>query len=169
MPTAVRSVSVPKTTQGLFEKVTGLTDAFCQKWLNEEYAQLCRELTATLCRKRPTPLERGGPEGWAAGIVSALGSVNFLHDKTQTPHMRISDIGPHFGVTPSTAAAKAKQIRETLRMTQFDPRWSLPSNLDKNPLAWFIQIDGFVIDVRQAPRPIQEAAFKLGLIPRMPA
>ena len=53
-----RSISqqVPKDIQTRFDDITQLTDAFSQTYLTEEYANLCRQLTATLCRKRPSPL-----------------------------------------------------------------------------------------------------------------
>src|SRR5204862_3265768 len=59
MPKRSPSQHVPKDMQGRFDEITQLTDAFCQTYLNDEYRQLCRELTATLCRKRPSPLVRG--------------------------------------------------------------------------------------------------------------
>ena len=59
MPKRSPSQHVPKDMQARFDEITQLTDAFCQTYLNDEYGQLCRELTATLCRKRPSPLVRG--------------------------------------------------------------------------------------------------------------
>ena len=59
MPKRSPSQHVPKDMQARFDEITQLTDAFCQTYLNDEYAQLCRELTATLCRKRLSPLARG--------------------------------------------------------------------------------------------------------------
>ena len=53
MPQRSTSLSVPKEMQARFNEITHLTNIFSQQYLNEEYAQLCRELTATLCRKRP--------------------------------------------------------------------------------------------------------------------
>ena len=55
-------------------------------------AQLCRELTATLCRKRPSPLLRGKANTWACGIIHAVGMVNFLFDSSQTPHIEARQI-----------------------------------------------------------------------------
>ena len=52
MPKRSPSQQVPKDLQARFDEITHLTDTFSQKYLNDEYAQLCRELTATLCRKR---------------------------------------------------------------------------------------------------------------------
>ena len=41
---------------------------------------LCRELAATLARKRPSPLLSGQLESWACGIIRTIGWVNFLGD-----------------------------------------------------------------------------------------
>ncbi|MCP4698301.1 MAG: hypothetical protein GY862_15820 [Gammaproteobacteria bacterium] len=46
------SEKVPKQMQKTFDAITTLTNAFCKKHLNEEYAQLSRQATAALCRKR---------------------------------------------------------------------------------------------------------------------
>src|SRR5215472_1224326 len=59
LPKRSASQHVPKDLQVRFEEITQFTDAFCQTYLDEEYVQLSRELTATLCRKRPSPLARG--------------------------------------------------------------------------------------------------------------
>jgi hypothetical protein len=64
--------------------------------------------------------------------------------------------------------AKSKQIRDLLGMYPLDPDWSIPSMVDKNPLIWMLEVNGFIIDVRQAPREIQEKAFRKGLIHSIP-
>ncbi len=50
------STSVPKAMQATYDAVVALTDAFCRDHLNDEYRDLARAMTATLCRKRPSPL-----------------------------------------------------------------------------------------------------------------
>lgn len=162
------SQQVPKDMQARFDEVTQLTDAFSQEYLNDEYASLCRQLTAALCRKRPSPLSQGKTATWACGIVHALGMVNFLFDASQTPHIPSSQIASSFGLSPSTMQAKSKQIRDLLGMYQMDPAWTLPSMVDKNPLIWMLEVNGLIIDVRHAPRAIQEEAFRKGLIPYIP-
>jgi hypothetical protein len=163
-----RSESVPQALRPVFEAIVALTDPICREHLNDEYAKLCRELAAALCRKRPSPLSRGRIDVWACAIVYALGSVNFLWDKTQTPHMSTAELGQLFGVSKSTAANKARTIMDALNIGPFDPDWCLPSRLDDNPLAWMISVDGFIVDARSAPRHIQEEALHLGLIPYLP-
>ena len=158
----------PKQMQSTFDAIVALTDAFCVAHLNEEYAQLARQATATLCRKRPSPLAKGRANTWACGIVYALGFVNFLFDKSQDPHMSAGDLCEGFGIGKSTGAAKSKEVRDLLRMTQFDPNWCLPSQMDSNPMAWMIMVNGLIVDARSMPREVQEVAYQKGLIPYIP-
>ena len=163
------SEQVPKDMQARFDDITQFTDAFSQAHLTEEYASLCRQLTATLCRKRPSPLSQGKAATWACGIIHALGMVNFLFDASQPPHVPASQIASYFGLSSSTMQAKSKQIRDLLGMYQMDPDWTLPSMVDQNPLIWMLEVNGFIMDVRHAPREIQEEALRKGLIPYIPA
>jgi hypothetical protein len=162
------SERVPAELKGKYDGIVALTDPFCREHLNEEYAQLCRSMAATLCRKRPSPITTGKANTWACGIVYALGRINFLFDKSQEPHMRADELCKHFGLGPSTGSAKSKAIMDLLKSGQMDPSWTLPSRLADNPLAWMIQVNGYIVDARHAPREIQEEAFRKGLIPYLP-
>jgi len=53
-------------------------------------------------------------------------------------------------------------------MGQMSTEWSLRSQLIDNPLVWMLQIDGIVIDIRQAPTELQKLAFEQGYIPFIP-
>jgi len=162
------SAKVPKPMQSKFDAIVALTNTFCQDHLTEEYAQLARQVTAVLCRKRPSPLAKGRAHTWACGIVYALGFVNFLFDKNQEPYMNATDLCEAFGISKSAGYAKSKEIRDLLRMIQFDPNWCLPSRMDDNFLAWTINVDGFILDARTLPCDIQEVAYQKGLIPYIP-
>jgi len=164
-----KSEKVPNSVRPTYESIVALTDAFCRQYLNDEYGVLCRQLAAALARKRPSPLVRGAHEIWACGIVYALGTVNFLFDKSQTPHMRADELCAAFGVSKSSGASKAKMIRDLFHMFQFDPNWCLPSLVDGNPVIWMLEVNGLIMDVRYLPREIQEAAYNKGLIPYIPA
>jgi Domain of unknown function (DUF6398)/Calcium binding len=166
---APKSESVPAAIRDTYAVITGLTDAFCREHLTDEYATLCRQLTAALARKRPSPLVRGKPEIWACAVVYALGTVNFLFDKSQTPYMRADELCQHFGVSQSSGANKAKVIRDLFDMGQMDPNWCLPGQLDHNPLAWLIQVNGLMVDARYAPPEVQAEAYRRRLIPYIPA
>src|SRR6266403_6408516 len=110
-----------------FASITSKTDAFCQRYLNDEYRQLVRTALAALCRKRPSPLLRGSEDFWAAG-----------------------------------------QIRQWLKIHPFSFRWGLPSKFDSNPLIWMLTVNGMMVDIRQLPIDLQEAAYRKGLIPYVP-
>ena len=168
MARSTKSERVPKPMQATFDAIIALTDAFCRAHLDEEYAQLARQATAALCRKRPSPLATGNHKTWACGIVYALGAANFLFDKSQQPTMRATDLCACFGVSQSTGSAKAKVVRDVLGMGQMDPQWCRPSKMEDNPLAWMIMVDGFVVDVRRMSRAVQEVAYEKGLIPYIP-
>jgi hypothetical protein len=167
-----RAMPKPPTREEKEEAVDviiSLIDQFCKEHLNEEYATMCRKLAESLGRKRPSPLLHGSPNAWASGIVRAIGGVNFLHDKSQTPHMRSTDIDHYLGASSSSGAAKLAAIRKMFGMHAFDPEWTLPSRMDDNPLIWILQVNGLPMDLRHAPREVQEIAFGKGLIPYIPA
>lgn len=168
MPPKPKSLSVPEAMQPRCQEIVALTDALCQERLNAEYAALSRELAAALARKRPSPLNGGQIKTWACAIVYTIGSVNFLFDKSQTPHMRADELCAWFGVAASTGGNKAKQIRDILHIHPFDFKWMLPSMIDENPMAWMISVNDWIVDARSLPRPIQEEAYRKGLIPYVP-
>lgn len=151
------------------DEVIGLVERFCREHLNDEYCLLCRKLAEKLARKRPSPLARGKPETWACGIVRTIGWVNFLDDRTQSPHMKLTAIDKAFGVGESTGQGKSKLIRSMVKIRMFDHNWTLPSRLDDNPLIWTVEVNGFLMDIRRCPRELQEIAFEKRLIPYIPA
>ncbi|MBM4093078.1 MAG: hypothetical protein FJ276_27270 [Planctomycetes bacterium] len=155
--------------KAVLKAIVQMTDAFCQDHLNDEYALLCRNLAATLARKRPSPLLRGRLETWACGIIRTIGWVNFLDDSSQEPHLKLPFIDRAFDVAESTGQGKSKLIRDMLKIGTFDPKWTLPSRMDRNPRVWMLSVNGFIIDIRHAPRQLQEEAFEKGLIPYIPA
>ena len=159
---------VPDAVRPRFDAIVGLIDSVCLEHLTEEYAAVGRELAAALARKRPSPLVQGRAPTWACGITYTLGTVNFLFDPTQTPHISGRNLCTLFGVSQSAGSAKARDIMRLMRIAPFDPQWCLPSRVADNPLVWMIEVDGLVVDVRMMPREIQEEAHRLGLIPFVP-
>jgi Domain of unknown function (DUF6398) len=164
----VKEGSIPASSQPAYDAIVRLTDTFCQTHLTHEYQMLCRKLAGVLARKRPSPLTRGKPEVWACGIVRTIGWVNYLDGGSQKPHMKLTAIDKAFGVAESTGQGKSMLIRKMLKIRPMDPAWSLRSQMDKNPMAWMIQFNGFVVDARILKREFQEEALRMGLIPYIP-
>ena len=154
------STAVPSDVRPKYEAITALTDAFCKRYLNEEYAEMCRRLTVALARRRPMPLARGRKEVWACGIVRTIGWANMLDDPKQSPYMKLIDIDPEFGVAESTGQAKSLAIRRMFGIGRLKPDWTLPSRLGDNSLIWKVEVNGMLVDIRQEFRERQEAAFQ---------
>ncbi len=157
-----------EATAEVLAAITGLTDRFCREHLNDEYAALCRKLAEKLARKRPSPLLSGKPQVWACAIVRVIGWVNFLDDRSRTPHLKLTAIDQAFGVAESTGQGKAKAIRDLLKIRPFDVHWMLRQHIEESPMAWMISVNGLMVDARRLRRETQEEAFRKGLIPYVP-
>jgi hypothetical protein len=156
---------IPSPVSLQVDQVFSITDGFCAEYLDEEYAALCRKLVARLARKRPSPLLRGDLRIWAGGVLHALGAINFLFDPSQTPHMTAEDLSLRMGVAKSTMAAKSRTIRESLNLREYDPELCRREMLANHPWAWFVEIDGLIVDARWLPPHLRDTAFRKGLIP----
>jgi len=161
--------SVPQNMRSVYDTIVALTDHFCRDHLDDEYRKLAQRMAAALCRKRASPVTSGQPRTWACAIVYLLGQINFLSDRSTKPYMSTAELCTAFGVGQSTASAKARVISQMLDTYQLDPKWSLPSLLEANPLVWMAEVNGFVVDLRHMPREVQEIAFQKGMIPYIPA
>jgi hypothetical protein len=152
--------------EAVFAEITRRTDAFCNEHLDAEYADLSRMVAENLRAEKKSPLLKGTPEGWAAGIVYTVGWVNFLSDPAQKPHMKSKELFRLMGVSQATATARSMEIRKLFKLMAMDPRLCRRSLMDRNPLAWLIQLDnGIIDDARRYPRPMQEQLVEMGLIP----
>ncbi len=169
MKIKTKSDRTPKELQAIYEEIVAQTDEFCAHSLNKDYASLARQALAAIARKRPSPLLAGKPRAWACGVLYALGTINFLYDKSQTPHMKATELCKGFGLSASTGRSKGKRVMDLLDTHQMDPNWCLPSMMDDNPLIWMVSINGYILDIRKAPRELQEEAYAEGIIPYIPA
>ncbi|MEM7575706.1 MAG: DUF6398 domain-containing protein, partial [Bacteroidota bacterium] len=105
------------------DKITRLATSFCAQKLNEEYFELVEKVIGKLSRKRPSPLLRGKEEIWAAGVVHAIGHVNFLYDNSFEPYITFDELNEYFGTKKSSMGNKAAEIRKMFKMnrlTNFD-------------------------------------------------
>lgn len=165
----MNQLNVPHAVRPYADQVVAVTDAVCREHLDEEYADLCRAVVAKLGRKRPSPLTRGDLRIWAAGVIYAVGQLNFLFDPAQTPHASAEQLSEWLGVKKTTMGNKARLIRDTLKLSHFDTEFMRRDLVESNPLTWLLEVDGMLLDIRTAPLHIQVEAFELGLIPYVPA
>lgn len=163
---AAKSTRVPKAQRDVYLRLAALTDEFCREHLNEDVAELSRYVIAALCRKRPSPLRTGRPETWACAVIYTIGRANFLFERASNPSMTTAELCAHFKVAVNTGRSKAKHVQELIGMRPYDFRWALPETVESmGSLFWTIEYNGLLLDARDLPRDIQEAAFQHGVIP----
>ena len=116
-------------------EIETLTDRFCAAHLDNEYRDLCRGM-AVAASQAGVPLTRGKAAGWAAGIVYAVGWVNFVDDPGRRHHMKADDMAKQIGVSPATLLHRARVIMEALALHRMAPRWCTQQMAERNLLAW---------------------------------
>ena len=138
------------------QKIIDLVREFCGKKLNEEYFELSERLVQKLGRKRNIPFTTGQPQVWAAAIIHALGTINFLFDKSFDPYISVGDINDFFGTAKSTTGNKSKQIRDLLKLDRWDKEFSTKKMSGSNPLANLVMVNGLIVSVDSIPEEYQE-------------
>jgi hypothetical protein len=142
---------IPVALRDRAQQILDVTDTACREHLDEEYGLLARRLVARLARKRPSPLTRGDVRIWAAGAIYAVGQVNFLFDHTQTPHLTAKQLAEALGVVQTTMANKAGIINRLLDIGIFEPDLTRVATIEQHPMAWLVDVDGFIVDARTFP------------------
>jgi hypothetical protein len=118
---------------------------FSQRYLNEEYDHLNEKLVLKMARKREVPFLTGRIEIWAAAVIHALGTINFLFDKESNPSVPVSEIYQFFNTSQSTTSQKSKKIRDMFKMSYFDSNFSTESVSQSNPFNNMTIIDGLIV------------------------
>ncbi|GAA1797558.1 IS1096 element passenger TnpR family protein [Actinomadura chokoriensis] len=124
---------IPEAMRVKASGIVAISDEFCLGHLDTAFAELCRTATAKLARKRPSPLARGELRIWAAGIVYAMGRVNFLGDGSHPLHKSAHEISALLEVSKSTMQQKAARVLDVLDIGTFDPEFAHPG-LQAHPL-----------------------------------
>ncbi len=138
------------------EKLLEMTGTFCAQKLNDEYFHLCKKLIKKLGRKKDVPFQRGKLELWAAAVVYAIGSINFLFDKSFEPYMTAEQICEYFGTKKSTVSNKARQIKDMFDIWHFSPEFSTTKMIEDNPFNNLVMVDGFIVPLDTLPPDLQK-------------
>ena len=128
------------------DKLIEMTTGFCETYLDTDYKQLCEKLTKKMSRKRNTPFLSGRVEILAAAIVYAIGSINFLFDKSFKPYATAEDICRYFGTTKSSTSQKAKVIRDMFGLNYWDKEFSTTHMKETNPFSNMVMVNGLIVD-----------------------
>ena len=127
------------------QEIILLAKNFCDEYLDNDYAELSEKLICKLGRKRNVPFVTGQTSIWAAAVIHALGTINFLFDKSFEPYTTVGVINDFFGTKQSTVGNKSKQIRDLLKLGFWDAEFSTSHTKKGNPFASLMNIGGFII------------------------
>ncbi|MNW52344.1 hypothetical protein D3C74_298600 [compost metagenome] len=127
------------------EQLLQLVRGFCEQYLDEDYEQLSCKIVEKLGRKRTVPFMSGKLEIWAAGIIHAIGTVNFLFDKSFEPYVSVHDICGYFGTAQSTTSQKSKTIRDMLKIGYYNNEFATQKSQQKNPFNRMVFVNGYIV------------------------
>ncbi len=142
------------------KKLLEMTGMFCSQKLDDDYFRLSEKLIKKMGRKREVPFKRGKLEIWAAAVIYAIGSINFLFDKSFKPYMTAQEISDYFGTKNSTVSNKARQIREMFNLTMFDNEFATEHMNETNPFNDLVMVDGLIVPLSSIPENLQELVRK---------
>ena len=142
------------------KKLLELTGSFCAQKLNDDYYQLCEKLILKLGRKRDVPFKSGKIEIWAAAVIHAIGSINFLFDKSFKPYVTAEQISEYFGTKKSTVSGKARQIKDMFKMKYYDSNFSTQDMTENNPFNDLVMVNGLIVPLSSIPENLQEMVKK---------
>lgn len=133
-----------------------IVGTFCTQKLDEDYFNLCEKLILKMGRKKEVPFKRGKIEIWASAVVYAIGSINFLFDKSFEPYIASDEICEYFGTKKSTVSSKASQIKSMFDLWHFDPDFSTDHMNESSPYNNMVMVDGLIVSVTSLPIEMQE-------------
>ncbi len=125
-------------------QIISLIREFCTERLDDDYFELSVRLVEKLGRKRTVPFMSGKIEIWSAAVIHALGSINFLFDKSFQPYVTVEEINDFFGTNKSSSAGKSKIIRDLLNLGYFDGEFSTNRMKENNPFDQMMMVNGFI-------------------------
>lgn len=138
------------------EKILELTGTFCDQHLDDDYKQLCEKLVKMLGEQKEIPFKRGRLKIWAAAVIYAIGSINFLFDKSFEPYMSAGQICDYFGTKTSTVSNKAGKIKKMLDLWHFSPQFSTQKMAESNPFNQMVMVDGYIVPIENLPEDLQQ-------------
>lgn len=143
-------------------QILDLIKEFCELKLDHEYLELSEQLLNKLGRKRDVPFIAGKIEIWAVAVIHALGTINFLFDKSFEPYVTVDEINGFFQTNKSSTGQKSKFIRDLLRLGYYDSEFSTSRMNQNNPFVKLTMVNGFIVskDIVGAPPSTKEPLTK---------
>ncbi|KYK29907.1 MAG: hypothetical protein AYK19_19005 [Theionarchaea archaeon DG-70-1] len=133
-----------------------MTAEFCDTCLDDEYRQLSEKLIRKMARKRDVPFLYGRIEIWAAAVVYALGTLNFLFDKRFEPYIAPDDICSYFQTNLSTTYQKSKKIRDMFKLKYGNEEFTTRYVIENKYQFYLVMREEFSTKIKNLVKTIQE-------------
>ena len=124
-----------------YDAIAAMITSFCDQYLDDDYKALCIHALDKLSLKSPFPFTKSRDNMWAAGIVYAItqncyliGNKYDIFSGRPKYHLTSDQVCDAFGVSKGGVSAKAKSIREELKITNTQNEWLPPSMHDMNTM-----------------------------------
>lgn len=89
-------------------------------------------------------------------FLNAIGSINFLFDKSFEPYTSAKEINDFFETNNSTVSNKARSIKDMFGLSHFDSEFSTQAMDDSNPFNNMVMVDGFIVPLDSLPEEHQK-------------
>ena len=130
-------------------------DAFCAARLDADYRKLLHQAVESLAAQHAAQLLKGRESSWCAGLVHAIGTANFLFDRSQQPHCPPKEVFNFFGVSASVGYAHAKKARDLLAIAPLARDWTRLSLQEPSADPMLVTVNGMTIDARKLPADVR--------------
>ncbi|MBN1387949.1 MAG: hypothetical protein JW965_05845 [Bacteroidales bacterium] len=127
------------------DQILTQVNSYCKKFLDKEYTDICSKVFHDLLEENPTVFDRGREGIWAAAIVWAVGSVNFLYDKSFEPYASLADVCIYFNQNKSSVGQKSAKIRKLLNIDQLNPEYQTSTHLSDFLNSLVVTPDGIIV------------------------
>jgi hypothetical protein len=123
---------IPEELRPAVLRIREKLEPVCKTRLTEEYLELCLCLLRDACLVG-ADVGRGKPEAWAAGLVHAIGRVNFLFDPAMKSHLPAKEIPELFSVSKGTVQNRAAQFCDEFDLGPWSLRFMTEEMRQKMP------------------------------------
>jgi len=121
-----------KNNKQKIETIKKLIENFCDANLNKIYKTYIMNLCDAASRNKSLDIRRGNNENWAASLIHAIASLNFLYDDNNSDghHMTLDALCDFFQINKTTICNRAKQITKVCDIRIGQPEYSNSDIMD---------------------------------------
>jgi hypothetical protein len=124
-PSVIGDEKVPLAMVDRYNEIAEIIGQFCDDKLNEELKVRCWRALAKLAKKRPSPICSGRVITWAAGISYAIGSINFVFDRSKSYYLSGDEFADWFEIPRSSIVSKASNVKKLLNLSYFSSEFTI--------------------------------------------